>query len=116
MVSSAVRSPRVVALLIGLTLTLIALNLRIAITSVSPVLDDIRHTLGLSSTAAGLLTTAPVLCFGIGAPLAPAFARRLGLERALLVCMGFVAAGIALRIPIATPPLFAGTIVLGLAI
>ena len=115
-VSSALRSPRVTAFLIGLTLTLIALNLRIAITSVSPVLDDIRRTLGLSSTAAGLLTTAPVLCFGLGAVLAPGVARRLGLERALLVCTAVVVAGIALRIPIATGPLFAGTIVLGLAI
>jgi hypothetical protein len=69
-------------------LVLVALNLRPALTSVSPVLADIRATLGLSATGAGLLTTLPVLCLGLFAPLAGWLARRCrcrarGLRRAV---------------------------------
>jgi CP family cyanate transporter-like MFS transporter len=94
----------------------VALNLRLAITSVSPVLDDLRDALSLSGTGAGLLTTAPVLCFGLAAPIAPLMGRRLGEETVVMGCMLALAAGIALRLIPAIPALFAGTIVLGVAI
>ena len=41
---------------VGAALLLVALNLRLPIAGVSPVLDELRDTLGLSSTGAGLLT------------------------------------------------------------
>lgn len=103
-------------LLVGGALTLITLNQRPSITAVGPVLDDIRRTLHLSATVGGLVTTAPVLCFGLAAPLAPRIARRVAPETALLVCMLALAAGLLLRVPLAVGALFAGTVVLGLAI
>ena len=69
------------AIAVGASLVLITINLRLALGSVSPVLDDIRETLGLSSSTAGLLTTAPVLCFGLAAPLAPRLARAASARR-----------------------------------
>lgn len=101
---------------IGAVLVLIGLNLRFAIAAVSPVLDDLRAGLGLSSVGAGLLTTAPVLCFGVAAPLAPLLARRVGQEVLLLGCMLGVAAGVAIRAVPEVLPVFAGTLVLGIAI
>jgi CP family cyanate transporter-like MFS transporter len=83
---------------------------------VPPVLDDVRRDLGLSSASAGLLTTVPVLCFGLVAPLAPRIARRTGLETLLLLCLLVLTAGIALRLVPSAGPLFAGTIVLGVGI
>jgi CP family cyanate transporter-like MFS transporter len=104
------------AIAVGAALILIALNLRFALAAVSPVLEELRDDLGLSNIGAGLLTTAPLLCFGLAAPLAPILARRVGQEVLLLGCMVLVAAGITLRIFPSVGPLFAGTIVLGVAI
>ena len=69
----------------ALALVAVAANLRTAITSVPPLLDAISHDLGLSHAAAGALTTLPVLCMGLFAPVASLVAQRLGAERALAV-------------------------------
>ena len=50
---------------------LLGLNLRTAVASLPPLLDTIRADLGLSGTAAGVLTALPVLCFGALAPVVP---------------------------------------------
>ena len=106
------RSP----LLLAAAILLITLNLRLAITAVPPVLDDIRDALHLSGAGAGLLTTAPVLCFGAAAPLAPRLGRRLGEETVLMGCLVALTAGTLLRVVPNIPSLFAGTLVLGVAI
>lgn len=48
-------------LIVAVILT--ALNLRPAITSIGPVLGEMRETLGASAVWAGVLTTLPGLCF-----------------------------------------------------
>lgn len=102
---------------VGASLVLITINLRLALGSVSPVLDDIRDTLGLSSSTAGLLTTAPVLCFGLAAPLAPRLARRFGQEALLLFALAGVVAGLLLRVAAESVVfLFGGTLLLGVTI
>jgi CP family cyanate transporter-like MFS transporter len=73
------------ALLLGLFLA--ALNLRPAVASISPLLGVIRSQVDLSHTVAGLLTTIPTLCIGVGAFLVPSLAARLGAERALTGAM-----------------------------
>ena len=60
--------------LMAVALVAVAGNLRVAITSVPPLLDAIESDLGLSGAAAGALTTLPVLCMGLFAPLASRFA------------------------------------------
>jgi CP family cyanate transporter-like MFS transporter len=77
------------------------------------VIDEIASDLGLSSAAAGLLTSLPILCFGLLAPLAPALARRLGAERVLLIALVPVLAGVLLRAVPSVPALFAGTVLAG---
>ncbi|WP_435738890.1 MFS transporter [Cellulosimicrobium sp. PMB13] len=95
---------------------LAALNLRPAVVAVSPLLGEIRADTGLSATAAGMLTTLPVLCFGLLAPVAPVLARRWGLERALFAALVVLAVGFAVRLVPTTWGLFAGTLVVGSAI
>ena len=97
-------------------LVLVALNLRPALSSVSPVLADIRGTLGLSATAAGLLTTLPVLCLGLFAPLATWLARRFDAERVVFGVLFALAAGTALRGWAGTAGLFAGALLAGASI
>lgn len=104
------------AVVVGAILVLITINLRLSVGSVSPVLDDIRDALGWSGTTAGLLTTTPVLCFGLAAPLAPRLARRFGQEALLLGTLVAIVAGVAIRVAPSAVPVFAGTIVLGVGI
>jgi MFS transporter, CP family, cyanate transporter len=64
-------------LLIGVAIVLTAVNLRTAVNSVGPVLEEIRADLGISSGGAGLITAAPLLCFALigfaGPPLSARF-------------------------------------------
>ncbi|MET8469354.1 MFS transporter [Streptomyces sp. NPDC006422] len=95
---------------------LIAMNLRPGVVSVSPELDTIRRDTGLSGSLAGLLTTLPILCFGLLAPFAAKLSRRIGMTRALGAMMALLTAGIALRLAPGLPALFAGTVLIGAAI
>ena len=102
--------------LLLLGLVLVALNLRPALSSLAPLLNMVREHTGLSAAAAGLLTTLPVLCLGLFAPLAPRLARRLGAERAVLVILLLLAAGIILRSLFPVAGLFLGSLVAGASI
>ncbi|WP_237536021.1 MFS transporter [Streptomyces sp. SID3343] len=93
-----------------------ALNLRIGVASVGPVLSDIQDGLGLSEVVAGLLTTIPVVAFGAFAFVTPALSRRLGLHRLLGATMLALAAGIVMRLQPSLVGLFAGTVVIGASI
>ena len=87
---------------------LLAANLRPALTSVGPLLEAIRSDLGLSATAAGLLTTLPLLIFAAFSPLA-SLGQVLGIERTLAGCLALIVGGIALRSQGSVPALYAGT-------
>ncbi len=76
---------------------LIAVNLRVSFVSVGPLLSDISADLSLSGTAAGFLTGLPLIVFALFSPIAPAFARWLGLDRALWAALLILATGIVLR-------------------
>ena len=95
---------------------LIALNFRPAVVAISPLLNQISPGVGLSTSAAGLLLTLPVLCFGLLGPTAPALGRRFGIERTLGGVLLAVLVGSALRLIPTVPALFAGTIVIGAGI
>lgn len=101
---------------LAIGLVLVALNLRPGLVAVSPLLSDIRADTGMSTTMASLLTTLPVLCFGILAPLAPRVGRRFGVNPVLLFMMLLLAAGTALRLLHPTAALLVGTVVVGAAI
>lgn len=97
-------------------LILVAMNLRPALSSLSPLLSDVSASLGLSAARAGLLTTLPVLCLGLFAPLAPILARRFGAERVVLGILLTLAAGITLRSSFGETGLFAGSLIAGASI
>src|SRR5690606_40791008 len=78
---------RTAAILLGFSLMLIAFNLRPLFSSLSVLLPDILQQTSLSSAGAGYLTTLPVLCLGIFAPLAPRLAGRIGPEQTLLLAL-----------------------------
>jgi len=102
--------------LLLLGLVLVALNLRPALSSMAPLLGQVSDSLGLSASQAGLLTTLPVLCLGLFAPLAPILARRFGSERVVLGILLTLACGILLRSSLGSVGLFAGSILAGASI
>ncbi|MFE3516629.1 CynX/NimT family MFS transporter [Streptomyces sp. NPDC059166] len=83
--------------IVTLGLVLAALNLRPAITSLGPLLEEVRDGLHMSGSVAGVLTSVPPLCFALFGFAAPRLARRFG--PAAVVCAGMVAiaAGLLLR-------------------
>ena len=95
---------------------LIALNLRPAVVAVSPLLARIRADLGIGGAVAGLITTLPVLCFGLLAPVAGRLARRIGLETALFAALLVLTAGILVRLVPSLATLLAGSVLAGIAI
>jgi CP family cyanate transporter-like MFS transporter len=99
-----------------LAIVLAALNLRPGVVAVSPLLGEILASEGLSATAGGVLTTLPVLCFGLLAPVAPGLARRVGLERALFGSLVLLCLGFALRLVPGVATLLLGTLAVGSAI
>jgi len=78
-------------------LLLAAVNLRLAVTSVGPVLTEIRAGLGMSSAVAGLLTSVPVVCFASVGMAAPRLARRFGAARVILAGLLVLTAGLGVR-------------------
>lgn len=95
--------------LVAASLLLLAANLRPLFPSTAVLLPDIQQGLGLSAAAAGYLTTLPVLCMGIFAPLAPRCAQRIGVERTLFLVLLMILIGTALRGVLDVTSLFLGT-------
>ncbi|TXI62849.1 MAG: MFS transporter [Mycolicibacterium mageritense] len=83
-------------LIIAVILT--ALNLRPAITSIGPVLGEMRESLGASAIWAGALTTLPGLCFAAAGLAAPWLARRIGLGRAIALALAVLSIGLVVRV------------------
>ena len=84
--------------------------------SIPPITDELQSELGLSATAAGILTAAPVLCFGAFAFVAPVLARRTGAERLLWLALIPIVVGVAGRAAGSSAALFAGTVLAGIGI
>ncbi|WP_371480245.1 CynX/NimT family MFS transporter [Kitasatospora sp. NBC_00315] len=108
------RLARPALLLTGILL--VALNMRACLAAISPMVGEIQHTFGLSSTASGLITTVPVLFQGLGAPLTPRLTRRFGTERVVLGAVLVLGAGVLLRVLPSVAALYAGCVVIGVAI
>ncbi|WPX86840.1 putative transporter YycB [Pseudomonas asiatica] len=102
--------------LLLLGLVLVALNLRPALSSMAPVLGQVSEGLGLNASQAGLLTTLPVLCLGLFAPLAPGLARRFGSERVILGILATLALGIVVRSSLGATGVFLGSLMAGASI
>ena len=97
-------------------LVLVSVNLRAPFVAVAPLADRLRSDLGVSAGAIGVLTSLPVLCFGVFAPLALVVIRRTGAELAVVVCLLAVIAGSVVRGSAAYGAAVAGTVVIGIGL
>ncbi len=97
--------------LIAVAIVLTGLNLRTAVTSIGPVLQEIEHGLGINSGLAGVLTTMPVICFAAIGFAGPALSARFRDSHVLSSALVAMSVGLVVR---ATAPAFwlflAGTV------
>lgn len=94
----------------------IAANLRAPLTSVGPLVDDIRNSLRMSNAGAGMITTLPLLTFAVFSLVAPGIGRRFG-DRFVLFCSAaLLTLGIVARSIPGIGFLFGGTLIVGVAI
>nr|WP_245314563.1 MFS transporter [Labrys sp. WJW] len=103
-------------ILLGVSLVLIAANLRAVFSSLSTVLPEIVRDTGLNSLWSSVLTTLPVVCLGIFSFPAPSLARRFSAERVILASMLTIALGTGLRGLGQAPFLFVGSFLAGAGI
>lgn len=102
--------------LLILVIILISLNLRPSITAVGPLVAEIRTDTGLSSSLIGLLTTLPVLAFGIFSILTSLFTRKIGTEGTMTFALFILTGGILMRAIPTHFALYSGTLILGIGI
>jgi len=76
---------------------LVALNLRSAVASLSPLVEHIQADFPVSPFVLGLLGSAPPVCFAIFGVLTPLLARRVGLERLLVIAIVVLSGALILR-------------------
>jgi len=100
----------------AMPLFFVGMTLRPLTTSVGPVLPEIRAEFGLSATAASLLSTLPILMFGIGAMLVPRLLHRVTPNRAVSIALVALAIGGTLRLVPSVVVLYLGTVIIGLGV
>ena len=93
----AARDHRRGLLLIGVAIVVTGLNLRTAVTSVGPVLQEIQDGLGISSGLAGLVTTMPVICFAAIGFAGPGLSARYRDSHVLSAALATMAVGLVVR-------------------
>lgn len=99
--------------LVLVALLLVALNLRISIVAIGPVVPEIRADLDFSRGMAGLLTTLPIICYGLLAPVGALLGRWIGGNWTVLLAIVAIAIGIVVRSAGGATVVFVGSILLG---
>jgi CP family cyanate transporter-like MFS transporter len=95
---------------------LVSLNMRPAIASVPPIVDEIREAYGLSAAAAGALTALPVVCMGVFAPAAAWLSARWGTGRVVAAALVLLTAATLVRPLGGSALLFGGTFAIGVGV
>ncbi len=95
---------------------LLSLSLRGPVVGIAPVLDRLQVDLSLPNAALGLLTSLPLLCFAIFAPVASWLSHKQGIEKTLLLSALLILFGILLRSVGFLIGLYGGVILIGAGI
>lgn len=96
---------------------LVAANLRMTITAVGPLLDEIGTDRGISPAALGLLGSLPLLTWGLVSPLAHGLSARFGMSRAVAASLVVLAIGTVWRsLPGTEANLWTGTAFIGVGL
>jgi CP family cyanate transporter-like MFS transporter len=109
-----VRGAPVAGVVLVLAIFVLALNLRMGISSVGPIIPVVVHDLGTTLVFASLLTTAPVVMMGIASPVSARIAARVGIEWTVVASLVVIALATAVRLWTGAPwMLLASALILG---
>ena len=99
-----------------LAIVFIASTLRAPLTSVGPVVDEIKHVMEINNSVAGILTTIPLIIFAIVSPLVSRVTSRITMSRTILYSTILLIIGLYLRVAGDFSLFIIGTLILGIAI
>ncbi|PEW47978.1 MFS transporter [Bacillus thuringiensis] len=100
-----------------LALFFVSINLRIGITSVSPVLETIRQDLNISNFSVSFLTAIPVFCMGTFALLTGKVIKKYGAEKSIMACLILIGLATCIRVfTFSISTLFASSLFIGIGI
>ncbi|WP_029948438.1 MFS transporter [Bacillus sp. H1m] len=100
-----------------LALFFVSINLRIGITSVSPVLETIRQDLNISNFSVSFLTAIPVFCMGTFALLTGKVIKKYGAEKSIMACLILIGLATCMRaFTFSISTLFASSLFIGIGI
>ncbi|PCD84862.1 MFS transporter [Lysinibacillus fusiformis] len=74
-------------ILVVISIFFVALNMRPAVTGIGPLFNVLMTNLQVSNTSMSFLTSIPVFCMGLFAPIAVPFQRKLGTKLAIVLLM-----------------------------
>lgn len=103
-------------LLIILAFIVFSLNIRGALNSLPPIIEDIKKNFGISDGIAGFLSSIPVICFGLFTPLAGLLMKKIKTDTALFIVLSGVLVGTLMRSAGGIECLFVGTLIIGLSL
>ena len=102
--------------LLIIAIIFVAFNLRSPITGVGSLVSIIKVQLNLSGSAAGIITTIPLVAFAVVSPFVSKLSQKYGSGHLMFYALIFMAAGIVIRSFAGTSGLFIGTAVIGTGI
>lgn len=95
---------------------LIAATLRAPLTSVGPVIQQIKTDLHINNGIAGLITTIPLIIFGIVSPFVSRMLSRISMSRFLFLTLILTIVALVIRVMGGVSTFFMGTVLLGVSI
>ncbi len=99
-----------------LPLVFISLAIRPPVASIGPLVEELIRTEFLTLFQVSLMTSLPIVCFGLGAFLSPALVKRFTLYKAMMYVLIVLSVAMATRLIGGFPALMTSTIIIGLAI
>jgi CP family cyanate transporter-like MFS transporter len=99
-----------------LSLVFISLAIRPPVASIGPLVEELVRTEFLTLFQVSLMTSLPIVCFGLGAFLSPALVKRFTLNKAMMYVLIVLSLAMATRLIGGFPALMISTIIIGLAI
>ena len=99
-----------------LSLVFISLAIRPPVASIGPLVDELVRTELLSLFQVSLMTSLPIVCFGVGAFASPYLVKRFTLNKAVMFVLILLTVAMATRLIGGFPAIIASTVLIGLAI
>ncbi|MEL0537596.1 MFS transporter [Staphylococcus debuckii] len=99
-----------------IAIVLVASTLRAPLTAVGPVIDQIKDALHITNSVAGILTTIPLIIFGIISPLVSKITAKLTMSRTVFMAIIIILLALIVRILGGFNFFIIGTLLLGVGI